>query len=114
MKKLVLITCCLLIYYFVKEQKISLYHEVISLEEKYNEKLLSHLDISREMIEENCQLNENYRECKKAYIMEHANLTEEEYRDYFEHPIAKLKEIKDTSIQDIDSYCIFSYYIRYC
>ena len=44
------------------------------------------------MIEENCQLNENYRECKKAYIMEHANLTEEEYRDYFEHPIANLKK----------------------
>lgn len=102
MKKLIFLTCCLLIYYLIKNLNISLYHEVISLEDKYNEKLLSHFDISREMIDENCQLSENYQDCKKAFIMEYANLSENEYRDYFTHPISQLKEIKDTSFDEVN------------
>ena len=86
-------------------RKDTLYNEIISLEKKYQNKLLIAYDIDPLILAETCNIT-NYQEqqkCQKQYIMNKANLSEKEYEDIFVHPLQQLISTKETTIKELKS-----------
>lgn len=82
----------------------SLYEQMRSLEIIYNDKLLIAHGINPSELHEEIEKISDYQkkaEFRKTYIMEKANLTEQEYHDIFVHPLSQITNTKETTINDI-------------
>lgn len=82
----------------------SLYQQMRSLEEVYNNKLLIAHGIDPHELQEQSTKISDYKtreEFKKNYIMEKADLTDQEYQDIFVHPLSQITNTKETTINDI-------------
>ncbi len=83
----------------------SLYQQILSLENTYNDKLLTAhginpLDLKEKL--ENITGDTEKEEFKKNYIMENGNLTEKQYQDIFVHPLMKITDSSST-VNDIEN-----------
>lgn len=89
----------------MSETVTHLYNKMVFLETSYNNKLLKQYDINPdelntklEKIEDRVE-RENF---KKQFVMEHTNLTEDEYQDIFVHPLTQIKNSSIDTISDLD------------
>jgi len=81
-----------------------LYHQLLSLEESYNDKLLLAHNINPSELKEACAKINDYNErteFRKRYIMENANLTETEYQEIFVHPLSQITQTKENTMSDL-------------
>ncbi|QVK18609.1 hypothetical protein KHQ81_02510 [Mycoplasmatota bacterium] len=87
-----------------KENSNKLYEQLLSLEEIYNDKLMiAHGIDPIDLKEKSAEIldYEKREEFRKNYIMEKADLTEQEYHDIFVHPLSQITNTKETTINDI-------------
>ncbi len=82
---------------FFKYNGKSLYDHILSLEEAYDNKLLTAHGINSKELNSQCD-NEK---CRKEYIINKAKITEKEYQDIFNHPVAMLRNSKEKTEKSI-------------
>lgn len=119
MKKIFVIFICLYIFqtntfqnmisHFVSKETSSeseknIYQTFLSLEEKYNDKILKSYNIDPDALKQKLSQIEGEKakvEYKKQYIMDKTNISESEYQEKFVHPVSQLRQSSTESIEDI-------------
>ncbi len=82
----------------------NLYQQFISLEKKYNDKILKSYGINPQELKTQCDIYTDYnekKECRMHYIMNKTNLSEQEYHDKFIHPLQQISDSKETTLNNV-------------
>lgn len=85
---LAILTCFFILHYFQVDV-----HDIKKVNEIYDKRIMSAYGINYDEMIEACQTASDKNTCKKAYILNMTNLTENEYTDIFVHPLGELTNI---------------------